>query len=407
MAYLVNRIGYNDDRTIDSFGRGRVTSPSTLLDAMFQYNAKPLQFVTSLTGSGTVAKTANESSLTLTCTTASGDLALIQSKEYVRYQPGKSQLIFMTGFIGAAKANVVQQIGYMDNNDGMFFQMQSTGASVVTRTSTSGSPVDTAVAQASWNIDKMDGTGVSGITIDFTKTQIFVIDLQWLGVGRVRFGFNVAGLTYYCHQVTNANTLTSPYSNSGCLPVRWRITNTGTAATNTTMKAICCSVQSEGGLELIPGLPFAASNGVTSISVSTRRPILSIQPAATFNSIVNRTQTIVDEVKVLTSSGTVYWELVLNGALTGSSFAAVDATNSATTFDVAATAISGGVTVLSGYSSGGGDTARGQGNASLLGAVSPLVNGFAGSAGDILSVVATAFTGSVNTNAVLNFHELR
>jgi hypothetical protein len=47
----------------------------------------------------------------------------------------------------------------------------------------------------------MDGTGRSGITLDVTKTQIFIVDLEWLGVGRVRLGFVIDGKIYYCHEI--------------------------------------------------------------------------------------------------------------------------------------------------------------------------------------------------------------
>ena len=47
----------------------------------------------------------------------------------------------------------------------------------------------------------MDGTGKTGLELDFTKAQLFVIDMEWLGVGRVRFGFYAYGRIYYCHQI--------------------------------------------------------------------------------------------------------------------------------------------------------------------------------------------------------------
>src|SRR5579863_8450224 len=185
----------------------------------------------------------------------------------------------MTGFLGAIKTNVAQRIGYFDANDGVFFYQDGTNLGVAVRTSTSGSPVTTLIPQSTWNIDKLDGTGSSGITITTANTQIFVIDLQWLGTGRVRFGFDIGGVIVYCHAINNANAgETSPYMNTGSLPCRYEITNTGTAASTTTMKAICTSVISEGGAEIVGGLQFSASNGTTTVGVTTRRPVLSIAP---------------------------------------------------------------------------------------------------------------------------------
>jgi hypothetical protein len=63
------------------------------------------------------------------------------------------------------------------------------------------------VPQSQWNVDRLDGTGPSKVNIDFTKSQIFVTDYQWLGVGRVRFGFYAYGKIHYCHQILNIKSL--------------------------------------------------------------------------------------------------------------------------------------------------------------------------------------------------------
>lgn len=399
------------DEISDAFGRFRVSSPITLFEAQFQYDNQPLLFTTSLSGTGTVAKTSGESSLTLaTGGTASGATAINQTKIYLRYQPGKSELIAMTGILGIQKTNVRSRIGYFEVDDGFYFQMDGSGtgtdgASVNIRSSTSGSPVNTTILQANWNLDKLNGTGSSGATLDFSKTQIFVIDFQWLGVGRIRFGFYINGALVYCHQVFNDNTIVSPYTNTANLPLRAEITNTGTAASTTTMKQICMTVLSEGGVEHPNSFRFVASNGATSISVSTRRPVLSIQPKTTFNSITNRVPLFLVTSGIAASSGSIYWEIVANGTLTGASFSSVDS-HSGTNFDVAATAISGGIVLEAGFASGGGDTSRGLVETSLLGLV-PITLDFAGTTGDILSIVCTAFTGSVSTNAEMGWSETR
>jgi len=393
----------------DAFGRLRVAQPVALFDAQFQYDTQPLLFQTSVVGSGSVAKTANESSLTLsTGGTTSTWGAVNQTKLYMRYEPGKSQQIVMTAVLGVKKSNVRSRIGYFDTNDGVYFEMDGAdGASVNVRTSTSGSPVESVhVLQANWNFDPMDGTGVSGVVLDFSKAQIFVIDLQWLGEGRVRYGFFVNGVLLICHQYYAANVIDSPYMNTANLPCRAEIFNTSTAATTTTMKQVCMTVATEGGSEYPQAYNFVASNGTTSITISTRRTVLSIQPKTTFNSITNRTKITPTAVTVLTSSGSVYWELVYNPTLTGTpSWTSVDA-NSGVNYDVANTTLTGGTVIASGFSSGAGDTARGTNIEPLIGAV-PLTLDYAGSTADILSIVCTAFTGSVVTNAHMDWTEIR
>jgi len=86
--------------------------------------------------------------------------------------------------------------------------------------------VNTRYAQSAWNIDKMDGTGHSLMTLDLSRMQMFYIDYTWYGAGAIRFGFkNNRGEVIYCHRVPNNNVNTEAYMRSGNLPARYE-TNT-------------------------------------------------------------------------------------------------------------------------------------------------------------------------------------
>ena len=120
------------------------------------------------------------------------------------------------------------------------------------RTYISGSVDNTTrrVEQSSWNGDKLDGSGPSGLTLDLTKPQILWMDFEWLGVGNVRCGFIINGLYIVCHTYQTANVYgTSVYMTTATLPVRYEITNTGTTASSSSLKQICSSVVSEAGFE--------------------------------------------------------------------------------------------------------------------------------------------------------------
>ena len=78
------------------------------------------------------------------------------------------------------------------------------------------------VIQSSWNIDKCDGTGPSGYTLDLTKMQMLYIDYSWYGAGAIRYGFkNQRGEIIYAHRIPNANLRTEAYMRSGNLPARY------------------------------------------------------------------------------------------------------------------------------------------------------------------------------------------
>jgi hypothetical protein len=218
-GFTGNVSGLNIDAPIDAFGRVRVSDPVTVFDAGHQYNVNPLVWETIVAGDGAVSHLPNESSASLTTGgTVADSKATIQTKVYHRYQPGKSQLVLCTGVFGAATENVRRRYGYFDADNGLFFEQTSAGMHVVVRSKASGSVVDSRINQTAWNLDKLDGTGTSGITIDWTKAQIFLIDLEWLGVGRVRFGIVLGGAIVYVHEVTHVNALSGVYIRARTCP---------------------------------------------------------------------------------------------------------------------------------------------------------------------------------------------
>ena len=279
----------NIEGTIDAFARLRVSNPVTMLDIRFpgqntgsaSFLKNNLQITSDASGSytGTYA----DSQLTVS---ASGvGYYISQSRNYCIYQPGKSLLFMASGIIDPSNNNYTTRIGYFDNvvpltnplivRNGLYFEHSGGVCSVNIKNN-----VTAKINQSDWNIDKLNGTGLSGLTLDFRKTQLFVIDMEWLGVGRVRFGFYAYGKIQYCHQVTNINMLTAPYTNSINLPICYSIYNSTTGGgTSNNFKQICSTVISEGGYAPL-GRPFSISTGSPTpvqIAANAEEPILFLR----------------------------------------------------------------------------------------------------------------------------------
>lgn len=275
-----------NDSTQDAFGKLRITYPTTLLDNKFPSGAGATGYISNnmmdcyksiQDGLGTASATFGNSKVILT---ASGEATQIsQSRKYCVYQPGKSMLILLSGIItnSSNTAGITTRLGYFDDSNGLFFEYGTT-ISVGLRNNNA----NTLIEQSNWNIDKMDGTGMSGITLNFQKSQLFVIDFEWLSVGRIRFGFYIFGRINYCHQITNLNELTNPYMLTANLPTRYEISST-TGASGT-LTQICATVISEGGYTPI-GRSFSVStptNPPTPVS-TTETAILAITGISTYN----------------------------------------------------------------------------------------------------------------------------
>jgi hypothetical protein len=82
--------------------------------------------------------------------------------------------------------------------------------------------IDTRIPQSQFNLDRMDGTGSSGINLDLTKMQMFYIDYSWYGAGFIRWGFRGQnGDCIYAHKLQNNNVNYEAYMRSGNLPARY------------------------------------------------------------------------------------------------------------------------------------------------------------------------------------------
>ncbi len=391
------------DFSMTAFGWLRSAAPVGIFESTMQYDLEPYQWETSLSGTGSVTHRPLKSTCELsTGGTASGAKVIRQSKPYVRYQPGKGQLIVMSFVLGAAATNVRRRVGYFDADGGVFLEQTSTGLRFVRRTKVSGVVVDNAVESASWT---------SGTVPDPTKSILMFIQFEWLGVGRVQCGFAhpVTGELTTAHTFLNANVLSTVWTTTGSLPCRYELENTGTASGTSTMDQICSAVISEGGFESPNGYGSSASNGVTSIAVTARRPILSIRHALTFptaGTIVNRVPITEVGVELLATTNNGFWEIVVGGTLTGAAFADVAPVASCMQKDVTANAISGGIVVDSGFVlAGTGVTANRivQDVARKI----PLALDINGANPVNLSVVVTPFTGTCNAAATLRWKELR
>lgn len=346
-AVSVFNSGGNLDANKDAFGRLRISNPVTLFDSFHRYQDNG-NFATAVNGGSSAANfNANQGLVDLTIGGTSGDYVYRESKRVFAYQPGKSLLIFTTFVMSPAVENLRQRVGYYGTQNGFYLELNGSTLNVVKRSYISGSVVNTAVAQSSWNLDPLDGTGPSGITLDITKAQILAIDMEWLGVGSVRMGFVINGQTIYFYVFHHANVIGSTYITTACLPLRLEIENTGTTNLTSTLKQICSTVISEGGYEIrgrprsIGTLPNVPINLTTA---GTFYPVVSIRlKANTADCIVIPTSYSVLGV----DTGNFSYRLVRDATITGGAW--VDLANSNIEYNITGSSMSGGTVMETGF----------------------------------------------------------
>jgi hypothetical protein len=335
----------------DAFGRQRVSNPLTLFDSSHRYRDNNL-WNTATTGTATATFNAAQGLVDLTVNNAINAEVVRETTKVFSYQPGKSLLVMNTFVMSPAKSGLRQRVGYYGAADGMYVELDGSTLNLVERTSVGGSLAETRIAQASWNGDKLNGTGASGLTLDMTKAQILWMDIEWLGVGSVRMGFIINGQFITCHTFHHANIIASTYITTASLPLRYEIkNNTGTTGSST-LKQICSTAISEGGYEL-RGLQQAVQTPITA-------PVDLPSPAGTFYPVISirlkSSPDRLDAIVIMTAlsimgagNGPDYnWQVRASSTTTGGTWVSAGV-DSAVEYKLGGTSVSGGRILASGF----------------------------------------------------------
>lgn len=320
--------------SLSTFGGLIVDGPESVRHYVYAYDGLDDRFYSVTSGSGDITYLPNERSVLFdTNGTASGDLSQRTSHFYHPYQPGSMLRIMQTIVLGdSGKDGVRRRWGYFDDNNGLYWELRGTELCVVNRSNTEGTVTEDAVTQSDWNRDKLDGS--TRFDIDVTKTNLYWIDFQWLGVGLARFGvYEDDGTKTVAHVFENPNNQIKPYMRQGTLPIRFECENTGVAVSSSELKSTCTSVQNVGHTKRqLNSKSICTSSPRTISSASGEVPILSLRPATTYNGLPNHTVALVSNVNVYNSNAKnllVRWRR--GSVLLGDSFTGI--TNSPVEYD--------------------------------------------------------------------------
>jgi hypothetical protein len=349
-----NRVGPANPSgmAVDAFGRARVANPYTLFDSFHRYqdNGKN-NTANSATGS-TFSHLPNESAILCSITNTANSYVYRESSRVFAYQPGKSLQVLKTFVLAPAQAGLRQRIGYFSTQNGLYLEQEDSNIYFVRRSYTTGTVINTRVAKANWNMDPLDGTGPSKLTLDLSVAQILFIDMEWLGVGSCRMGFVINGQLIHCHTFHYANqaNANSTYMTTACLPLRSEIENYNSMANTANLKLICSTVISEGGYQ-VRGRPRTAG----------REPntILTMATAGTYYAVAairlksDRADGVVvpRNITLLGIGGNnarMRYKIISGATVTDGAWVSAG-TDSSVQYNVTANTFTGGTDLLSGY----------------------------------------------------------
>jgi len=291
---------------------------------------------------GTVLYQPSVYSYLLSTTGFSGSSSKLTTNRYHYYQPGFSMVYRMTVSLGASNQDGnIRRWGAFDDNNGVFWQVDSTGICVVKRSDMTGVVNDVKFYQDDWNMDKLDGTGGSLLTLDFEKAWIYWIDFAYPR-GVTRFGiYGPEGVRIICYEWLCPGT--DVYANMGrpSLPIRVENFDTTNPGSPSTLRFMGASVLQQSRET---NYTFWRYGGLSSgeKTVTTNTPLLSLQ-ARLLNDEGKRNtvNTYPETLSVFVDTGAVKIDIInhmeSSNLLTGESFStattALELSNSATDID--------------------------------------------------------------------------
>lgn len=269
-----------------SKNRLKVSPYETIFFNTFQYGLESDVWETSTTGTASAVFNSSISQIDLAVGSTTGDKVIRQTKNVMRYIPGRSGQLSTAAVFGSVTTGVRKRIGLWDGTNGAYFEQSGTvdgsGNPIYNCViSNGGAPI--VVPNADWNGNKLDGQGDNEITIDYNKIQLFFIEYEWYGAGQVGFGFIIEGAPYTVHTFNTANNFVNPWSATPFLPIRIEMENIDNAAGTHTMVQGSNSLILEGTVGKL-GEAISITSPITGTNMQSGNnwyPVLSIRLKST------------------------------------------------------------------------------------------------------------------------------
>lgn len=333
---------------VNSKRRLRVSDYETVFFNTFQYGIETDVWDQQLTSGGNAVHNLNTSNIIMSVNNTTGSECIRQTRNVMRYIPGRSTVAAFAIKLDTPVVGIRRRFGTFDENNGIYFEDAGDNYYCVIRSKASGVVLETRIPRSEWNGDKLDGTGYSKVVADPTKQQLVVIEYEWYGAGQVKFGFVLDGIVQTVHTFNHGNILNNVWCSTPFLPIRVEITNvTGVAGTHYLYQG-SNSVTQDGNADKL-GIVENISSPITGTTLTTANvfyPVLSfrLKPTALQGIIIPQ----------FFQAGTIdntnlYYKIIKNATLTGSSWVDMADINAFTQYDVSSTAVANGVVLDSGF----------------------------------------------------------
>lgn len=339
-----------------AFGEQVMVQLSPQWQQSFEYTVDNTALNENIT-SGSATVTQASAMAVVSTGTTTGSESRLKSTHHARYKAGFGGMARFSTLFSTPVAGTFQYAGLMDEHgstaefiNGYAIGFNGTSATV----SRFQNDVLFEVVQSAWD-DPLDGSGESGVTLDFTKLNVFYIQFQYLGAGAIYFWTEhpATGVPFRFHtmQYGNSNTVPSTFNPNYHMTF---YADNGATTSNMVVKSASYGYFIEGATELVEfHQPQFTTGTVEKTGVTTEVAIVSIRNKASYAGKTNYIDIVIErfgasiEASSVNNLGTV--RVVKNATLGGTPvWNNINTTDSVMEFDTNATTVTGG-TELTNY----------------------------------------------------------
>lgn len=330
----------NSNGSKGAFGELISVGLTPVIQLKFPYLINP-NTTTKTTTNGGLGIVENGMMKISTSTATNGSCSVV-SKDVLNYRAGQGLRIRFTASFTTGVANSLQEVGYGDNTDGLFFGYNGANFCIFRRVNGE----DNVTNMSSWSEYKNLISRFS--SFDPTKLNVYQIVAQWLGAGMINFYVenSLTGDFMLVHSIPYTSLYNVPSIYNPSLPIRYNVINTGNN-TDLIIKSASCAGFLEGNETNVNYINYSINNNKTGITTETN--ILTLKNTSLFLTKTNR---IVLKVNLLSlaSEGTkpVLFKMYKGATLGGTpSYTDIDTGNCPLQYDTAGTTVTGGREIYS------------------------------------------------------------
>lgn len=238
MSFIIN----NQNQIVDIAGRTQtntlygelmVAGRTPEISLQFQYNISTYQIILTEENGGTAVQ--DDSMAILSSGTNVNGRVSIRSRSGIRYRPGyECEVGFAAVFTLPASTNSFQRIGVFSSADGVYLGIIDNEFAIGRRKG----GTDFITKKSDFNLDKLDGTGPSGLDLDPTKMNMFRISYGWYGISPIVYevysGFTKGYIPFHVIDLINLQDV--PTMGNPVLPLNIEVEKDDAGSENIQMR---------------------------------------------------------------------------------------------------------------------------------------------------------------------------